>query len=162
TYPNVTFVVSDGLEQVSQVTTIIIQPNPQPPTFGQPANVTAAEGDPIQFQLRASDPNGAPLIYSSDMLPPGASLDPVTVLFTWTPAFDQFGPFNVTFTATKDNGTGSPLTVSQTVAINVLPVDRRPLIPLIPDQAVQGGGTLDVPVQATDPDSDKIKLSVTG
>ena len=273
TYPDVSFTVSDGVHQVSQDVTIIIAPNPQPPTLLKPVDVTGTEGDLIQFTLHGSDPTGASLTYSSPLLPSGATLDPhlgvfswtpdyteqglynvsfqvsngaasttqamvivvlhadappvfqdsnqfevlegqqvqfvaqamdpnnpgytpptrnqdgtlaqnslsnptltytvstlptgatydsQTLLFTWTPTYEQYGIFQVTFTATKQGASG-PLSTSQTVTINVLPVDRPPQLTAIPDQTVQGGAVLPLLVQATDPDvGDQITLCVTG
>jgi RHS repeat-associated protein len=273
TYPNATFTISDSLHQVSQAVTFVIAPNPQPPIVLPPAEVTAREGDPIRIQLQASDPRGAALRYSSDNLPPGATLDPNTglflwtpnfnqhgsykipftvdngqasttqvanitvlnvnappvwlnltsfqvqqnqrlqframafdpnnpgyvpptpnadgtatpadgppatltytaslpagatfdpntLLFTWTRGFDQVGPFQATFTATNDgDGTGVPLSTSQTFAITVLPVNRPPQITAIPNQTVKGDATLDLDVQAPDPDNDKRVLTAVG
>ena len=96
-------------------------------------------------------------------MPAGSTFDVNTLLFTWTPGFEQFGTFQVTFTATKESSNGTPLSVTQTVTIAVLPVDRPPLLTPIVDQSVPGGAALDVPVGATDPDAgDKITLTVTG
>ena len=56
TYPNVVFTVSDGLYQVSQDVTIVIAPNPQPPTLARPADVTSPEGEFFDsiYSLKAS------------------------------------------------------------------------------------------------------------
>ena len=272
TYPNVTFTVSDGIRQVTQSVSIVIAPNPQPPTLLQPADLIGQEGSPIQFTLQASDTSGAPLSYSSTELPGGATLDPatglfhwtpgytqegifkfpvtvsdglssttqtanivvlhadaapafqnltpfqvlenqpfqlqpvafdannpgfvppvrnadgslvssggssasvietvsgmpagatfdpITMLFSWTPTFEQSGPFPVTFTATK-TGSAGPLVATETVTINVLPVDRPPQLTEIVDQIVNGGNALDVPVHVVDPDGDPVTLAVAG
>ena len=68
TYEGVTFVVSDGVHQVTESTKIVIAPTPQPPTLLQPANITVQEGDAIRIALQASDPNGLPLTFSSSLL----------------------------------------------------------------------------------------------
>ncbi len=94
-------------------------------------------------------------------LPTGATFDTDTLLFTWTPSFAQYGEFPVTFTATKAGDSG-PITVSQTVNIDVLPVDQAPQLTAITDQTVQGGATLTVPVQAVAPDGGTLTLTVSG
>ena len=101
TYPDVQFFVSDGLHQVSETTTVVIAPTPQPPTLLQPAAFTGREGDPIHIQLQASDVHGAPLTFSSDLLPPGAFLDPTTGVFEWTPDFTQHGVYQVPVTVSN-------------------------------------------------------------
>ena len=96
-------------------------------------------------------------------MPAGATFDSTTLDFAWTPSYQQYGTFQVTFTATKQSSTGTPLSASQTVAIVVLPVDRPPQLTPIVDQLVQGGATLAVPVMATDLDvGDTIALTVSG
>ena len=77
------------------------------------------------------------LTYTVTGLPTGASFDADTLLFTWTPSFEQSGPFQVTFTATE-NGQHRHglLSATQTVTIDVLPVDRPPLLTPILDQSV--------------------------
>jgi hypothetical protein len=91
TYSGVTFVVSDGLHQVSETTTIVIAPTPQAPTLLKPSDFVANEGVPIRIALQASDPDGKPLTYSSDNLPPGSFLDPNTGVFEWTPVIPSTG-----------------------------------------------------------------------
>lgn len=39
--------------------------------------------------ISATDPDNDPLTYSASNLPPGASFNPVTQTFSWTPSFDQ-------------------------------------------------------------------------
>src|SRR5207247_10613655 len=52
-------------------------------------------------------------------LPTGASFDPITVEFAWTPSSDETGNYSITFTA-MDAGT-PPLDASQTIIIQVRP-----------------------------------------
>src|SRR5262249_9020118 len=121
TYPGVSFVVSDGLHRVSQSTTLAIAAVNQPPTLARPANRTVREGDPLRIQLSASDPEHDPLTFSSEQLPGGATLDPQTGLFEWTPSFTQDGTYALTFTASDGQ-----LTASQTTLITVLDVQAAP------------------------------------
>src|SRR5262249_4629940 len=97
TYPNVHFIADDGLQAVSQFTTFVIAPAPQPPTLTRPADRAVRQGDPIRIQLQVNNPEGSRLRYFSDLLPPGAVLNPQTGLFQWTPAFTQHGTFKVPF-----------------------------------------------------------------
>ena len=80
TYTDVTFFVSDGLHDISETTTLLIASTIAAPTFVRPADRTVREGDPVRIQLAATDPQGLPLTYSSNLLPPGGLLDPATGL----------------------------------------------------------------------------------
>src|SRR5262249_3638641 len=85
TYETVLLVVSDGIDQVSQSTTLVIAPTNQAPTLLRPADRTVREGDHVRIALSAGDPEGAVLTYGSNLLPGGAFLDPKTGVFDWTP-----------------------------------------------------------------------------
>ena len=49
------------------------------------------ENSLLAFTIHATDPDGDALIYSASNLPPGATFDPSTRKFTWTPTFGQAG-----------------------------------------------------------------------
>jgi len=49
------------------------------------------ENSLLAFTISATDPDGDALIYSASNLPPGATFDPNTRRFAWTPAFGQAG-----------------------------------------------------------------------
>jgi len=101
--------------------------------------------------------------YTVSGLPTGATFDPDTLLFNWTPSFTDAGPHTVTFTATDDgDGTGQPLSTSQAVTITVINVNRAPQITFVPNQSVDHDTVLQLPVQAIDPDGDPVTLSVVG
>jgi hypothetical protein len=57
------------------------------------------ENRPLTFGVAAVDPDGDPLTYSASGLPEGASFDPATQQFSWTPGYTQAGQYEVTFTA---------------------------------------------------------------
>jgi hypothetical protein len=62
------------------------------------------ELSPLSLHLTASDPDGDPLIFSSPNLPPGATLNPQTGEFAWTPELTQAGVYAVTFVVTDPGG----------------------------------------------------------
>jgi hypothetical protein len=148
TYEGVTFVVTDGLHQVSESTTVVIAPTPQPPTLLQPANITAQEGDAIRIALQASDPNGAPLTFSSNLLPPGAFLDPNTGVFQWTPDYTQHGVYKIPFTVSDGQAS-----TTQTASIAVLNVNAPPVFQNLEDFQIPEGQPLEFRAQAYDPDN---------
>ncbi|MCB1942331.1 MAG: putative Ig domain-containing protein, partial [Candidatus Accumulibacter sp.] len=148
TYSDVRFLVSDGLHTLSESTTLVIAPTPQPPSFAKPANFTGREGDPIQIQLRASDVHGAALSFSSDLLPPGAFLDPQSGMFHWTPDATQHGVFSVPISVS--NGQAS---TSQTLAIVVLNVNAAPAFENLRDFQIPEGQQIQFRAQAFDADN---------
>jgi hypothetical protein len=54
--------------------------------------------EPIQITLAAVDLDGDTLQYTAQALPEGASFDPETRVFSWTPREDQVGRYVVRFT----------------------------------------------------------------
>ncbi len=56
------------------------------------------EGNAIRFNLQASGDESAVLTYTSDFLPFGATLHPVSGLFEWTPNYTQAGTYEIPFT----------------------------------------------------------------
>ncbi len=122
TYANVRFIVSDGVHQVSQAVTLLIAPSNQAPALARPADRAVREGDAVRIQLSVTDPEGAALTFSSDLLPGGATLDPRTGLFEWTPAHFQHGVFDIPFTVSD----GERAT-TQTTRITVLNVNAAPV-----------------------------------
>jgi len=53
----------------------------------------------------ASDADGDQLVYSASNLPDGASFDPNTRTFSWTPRYDQAGVYSVRFEVTDGQST---------------------------------------------------------
>jgi hypothetical protein len=89
------------------------------------------EGDSLNFSISATDANGDELSYSASGLPDGASFDPATTTFSWTPRYDQAGVYTVHFQVSDGQ-----LTDSEDVTITVI----QPY----PDWDVNGDGATNV------------------
>jgi hypothetical protein len=76
------------------------------------------ENRPLTFGVAAVDPDGDPLTYSASGLPEGASFDPATQQFSWTPGYTQAGQYEVTFTAV-DGQDRYALSATKVVTITV-------------------------------------------
>ncbi|MBF0532953.1 MAG: putative Ig domain-containing protein [Candidatus Omnitrophica bacterium] len=115
---SVKFTVSDGALTASETIAITVNNVNRPPTLNAISNKGVAEGRTLKFTVAGSDPDGDAVTFSAGTLPPGATFDPATKTFQWTPAFGQGSvtPYNVTFIISD-----SSLTASQTVAISVSP-----------------------------------------
>ncbi len=88
------------------------------PRLTVPGPMSVNPGSTIQFTVNATDPDPSlTLLLAVNNLPQGASFNPSTGLFTWTPSSSQSGTYTVTFTAT-DNGSPS-MTTSQTATITI-------------------------------------------
>jgi uncharacterized repeat protein (TIGR01451 family) len=72
-----------------------------PPVFTVPTGFQVNEGSLLTFQVTATDPGGNALTFSASNLPLGASFNPATQTFAWTPNSAQGGPnpYIVYFTA---------------------------------------------------------------
>lgn len=77
----------------------------QTPTLGAIGDKVGTEGVLLTFVVTGSDPDaGQTLTFSACNLPAGATFDPVTRTFSWTPGSDQAGVYqNVAFLV-QDNG----------------------------------------------------------
>lgn len=130
TYSNIVFRVTDtgGLWAEENITITVNNVN-QPPTLGTIGPKTASEGLPLTFGLSGSDPDADPVTYAADVLPSGASLNPSTGTFSWTPGFDQAGVYMVTFRVT-DSGS---LSAEETVAITVNNIVVNPVADFVGD-----------------------------
>ena len=133
--------------------------------ISSPVNII--EGQTLSFGITGSDPdgvydlvnnpNGNNLTFSASNLPDGASFDPVSQGFSWTPNYGQAGNYTVTFTVADD---GSPaLSATQNVTITVGHTNRPPTLDPIGDRQAWEGKPLTITVTGSDPDGDTLTYS---
>ncbi|GAA3640260.1 hypothetical protein GCM10022200_24890 [Microbacterium awajiense] len=79
---------------------------------------TVDENRTLEFGVEATDPDGDAITYSASGLPAGATFDPATQQFAWTPDYTQSGDYTVTFTA-SDGDESYSLSSTKTVTISV-------------------------------------------
>jgi len=146
---------------------LAIAPPNVAPVLTSPGNQTIAEGSTLAFTLQASDANtGQTITYAMTGAPNGATLNPTTGAFSYTPDYDVVPNnagatqvFNVTFTATDD--AAPPLNDSKSVTITVTNVNRAPIadagtIPATLEATSANGASLQLNGSASDPDGDAI------
>ena len=124
------------LQPALNTTSLILSAVNTPPSLGVIGDKTVNEETLFSFTAAASDPDLVPqkLSFSLDPgFPLGASIDPVSGVFTWTPTELQ-GPavYSITVRAT-DDGT-PPLSDTKTFAVTVTEVNRPPIFIKGPDQ----------------------------
>jgi len=91
----VTFIVSDGELEDSEMITITVEDVNRPPELGPIGNRSVDENTLLEITLTAIDPDGDTLAYSVTNLPEGAAL--IDNVFSWTPTYEQAGSYEVTF-----------------------------------------------------------------
>ncbi|NNE11101.1 MAG: tandem-95 repeat protein, partial [Ilumatobacter sp.] len=126
----------------------------EPPVLAPIGDQSGDEGSLITFTATASDPDvpADGLTFSLSGPPvPGATIDPVTGVFEWTPTEDQ-GPdtYDVTVVVTDD---GSPnLGDQETIQITVNEVNEAPVLVAIANQPGDEETLISVDAEATDAD----------
>jgi hypothetical protein len=165
-YTNVLFTVQDnGTPQASDSESITITVNNvnRPPELNPIGNQTVNEGELLQFVVTAQpDPDGDTLSFSASNLPTGASFNPDTQTFSWTPEYNQAGSYtNIQFTV-YENSTPSPLSDSEVISITVSNVNRPPVLdPIGSKTGNEGQLMLFVVTAGTDPDGDQLTFSAS-
>lgn len=139
---------------VSRVTVTVGEVN-QPPHLEPIPDASINEGVLYTFTAVASDadrPANTLTFSLAPGAPAGATIDPVTGQFTWTPTEAQGpGGYNLTVRVT-DNGV-PPLEDSIRFTLAVREVNNAPLFTTVGPQTVNEGETLKVTLSAADPDT---------
>jgi hypothetical protein len=123
-----------------------------PPVLASISNRTIVEQTLLTFTNSASDLDGNALTYSLDApTPSGASVNPSTGVFTWTPTEAQ-GPMTTNITVrVTDNGV-PPLSDAKTFTVTVLESNRPPILAAIANRTIHAGISLVFTNLTTDPD----------
>src|SRR5262249_28012646 len=133
--------------------TVLVHEVNRPPLLAPIGNQSVDEQSTLSFTVSATDPdlpaNG--LSYSLVGAPAGASIDPTTGVFSWTPSEAQgANSYPVTVRVTAD---GSPsLSDEETIPLMVNEVNQAPVLGAIGERAVDEGSTLTFTATATDAD----------
>ena len=92
------------------------------PVLSIPENVNTVFGKQVNFIFAAVDPRGLAVVLSASGLPDGASFDPGTGAFSWTPTQAQQGVYSITLSATNS------ATASSTGQIGITVDSGKPII----------------------------------
>ena len=144
---------SAGASDRKPVTITVAEVN-SAPVLAAISSQTVSEGALLTFNATATD-SDVPvqvLTYSlangTGLVPAGASINPASGLFTWTPTESQ-GPATYTFDVVVSDGV---TTASRTVTVVVNEVNVAPVLGSIGSRTVSDGGTVSFTAQATDAD----------
>lgn len=172
-FPNGIAITSTGLYLADTGNSRIrfaLLPDNSPPVLNSPGDQTVNEGSTLTFSLSAIESDaGQTLSYSMSGAPTGATLDPSSGVFSYTPDYtvapnivSGSTSFNVTLTAT-DSGSPSA-SDSKQVTITVNNVNRVPTVNAAaissPIEATSGAGALiQLSGSGSDPDGDSLTFT---
>jgi hypothetical protein len=124
----------------------------RPPVLASIPNRTVLEQTTLTFTNSATDPDTNALTYSLDApTPSGASVNPATGVFTWTPTEAQ-GPTATNLTVRVTDNGSPPLSDAKTFTVTVLESNRPPVLSSIANRTIHAGISLIITNVATDPD----------
>ncbi len=149
----VTFQVKDSKGAVDSEDVIIeITPNLFP-VLEPVGDQTVKEKYTLTFYVKGSDPEGTSVTYGVGRLPPGASFDSKTGMFTWTPEYGQAGVYEEVVFSVSD---GVHTTFGKFITITVVKTNRSPKLGPVGDKSVYENDILTFQVKATDEDGDEL------
>jgi hypothetical protein len=134
----------------------------RPPILDAIGDRQVNEGESLDFDVSAYDPDGDGLGFSGGDLPPGAQLtdDGVgTAHFSWTPDYGTAGNYRVIIIVTDD---GVPAESDhEEIILTVGDVNRPPVLEPIGDRLLNAGETLNIVLSASDPDGEGMIFSAS-
>jgi hypothetical protein len=133
--------------------TVIVNETNLAPMLDPIGNRMVEEQTPLSFTATASDPdlpeNG--LAFSLVGAPAGASIDPQSGVFTWTPSEAQ-GPGDYSFDVVVTDDAADAKSDAETITVTVNEANLAPVLDTIGDRTVSEGELLQFTIGATDPD----------
>ncbi|MBD3401735.1 tandem-95 repeat protein, partial [candidate division GN15 bacterium] len=161
---DVTFTATDDSSVTdAEVVTITVNDVAQAPVLNAIGAQSVDEGGSLSLVIEASDPDGTtPILSTSTPLPANAGFTDNgngTGSFTFDPDFTQSGSYTVTFYA--DDAVTADVD-SEQVVITVNQVNLAPTLAPIGAQTVDEGATLNLTINASDPDANLASITATG
>jgi hypothetical protein len=146
--------VSDGNGGTDTITVdVIINPVNDAPVLDPIGPKTVDESQLLEFVVTGSDIDLDDLTFDAAGLPTGASFDPSTQTFSWTPGYGEAGVYTDILFRVTDNGV-PPASDWEMITITVGDVNRPPVLDPIGNLQVDEGQLLEFVVTGADPDGD--------
>lgn len=145
----------------NEIVTMTVAGNNQFPVLNPIGNQFVPFPGTLTFTVSGSDleTTSANLVYTASFLPPGASFNATTRVFTWTPTVGQQGVWpGIVFRVTDDD-TVTPLYDEETIAISVN-ANQSPNLNVILNQNINLPNSLSLVLTSTDPNGDIVSLSL--
>ncbi|MHB8604170.1 MAG: PKD domain-containing protein [Thermoplasmatota archaeon] len=150
--------LSDGTEVAHDAFAVQLD-NPRAPVFDPIGDRFGTEGQAMSFVVHATDANGDALTYSATGLPAGATFDPATQTFAWTPDFHAAetsgGVYSVTF-----NVTDGTFVTTSTISITIADFNSAPVLSPIAAQSTDEMQTLHFTAVAKDNEGDTVTFGL--
>ena len=125
------------------------------PQLAPVGNKTLVEGQPFTFDLRGVDADGDDISFAMIGEMPGATLDAATGRFSWTPALNASGTYQVSFVASDGHSQST-----ETVTFTVANANQAPQFLPMASQLMREGAASTFQIVAVDGDGDPLILSV--
>lgn len=126
------------------------------PVFVGLRDTSIVEGNTLSFTVEATDDDNDPLTYEAQNLPPGATFNPATRTFSWTPGSNDAGEHQVTFIVHDNQGGLDAETITITVKNSNHPPEVLSFTPSEFELVFEKGGIIVFSVSVTDADNDPI------
>jgi hypothetical protein len=141
-----------------EVFSIVVEERNERPVLGEIADAVVDEGTTLAFSALATDadlPANAITYSLIGQVPAGATLDPLSGAFSWTPTEAQ-GPGRYAFLLRASDGIAFD---EEAFTVEVKEVNVAPTLAPVPDFTAEPGDTLTLDLEASDPDQPANTLS---
>ncbi|MCC6008545.1 MAG: putative Ig domain-containing protein [Rhodobacteraceae bacterium] len=139
--------------------TIAVENGNSAPVFGPaPTDMIVREGDLLELELRAVDPDGDRVILLADGLPPGATFDAATGTLRWVPAAGQAG----LYTDLRITATDGQAETRLSLPIRVLGARPAPVLDAPAERSVREGERIVIRLSAEGAPGAQLRFGVGG
>lgn len=145
---------TNGVTSSASFALTVTHTNRAPSLVGA-VNKSVAEGVAMIFSVSAADPDQESVTITSGALPSGATFSSGN--FSWTPAYNQSGSYNVDFYGNDGHGG----TDHKQITITVSNTNRSPVFAGTDAKTVAENSALSFDVTAPDPDGDSVTITAT-
>lgn len=158
---SITVTATDGLLEVSKTVSLTVTPAEiaanAPPVLAAIGSKTINLNNLLSFTVTASDADNDALTFSVTGLPTGASFNPSTGVFSWTPTSGQAGSYPIEFSVTDGKATvKEQINIAVLNNAPVITITTQPLGPVTENELVT------IVISVGDPNGDPITVSASG
>ena len=145
----------------SEIITITVMGNNKFPVLDPIGNQYTPYPGTLTFTVTASDfeTSSANLIFTASFLPPGATFNTTTRVFSWTPTVGQQGVWTGIVFRVTDDDSAVPLFDEEIIAISVNANQSPNLNPIL-TQTIDISQSFNLIVNSTDPNGDNVTLTL--
>ncbi|MCC6856891.1 MAG: putative Ig domain-containing protein, partial [Microbacteriaceae bacterium] len=148
--------VTDGNRSATENVSVTIERVNRAPLMAIPAPVLGQEGLRLSFTVSGGDLDEDTLVYFVENLPHGATFNPETRLFTWTPGYDQAGVYELVFGVRDTLGAIG----RATGLVQILNVNRPPVFAAPDAHQLTVGQVFRWTAGAADPDGAAVTFAI--